>query len=157
EQKIRGGLRLDDALRYGSAISDALAAAHAAGILHRDLKPSNVMVTESGHAKGLDFGLAQIIEQGTPDFELTARIQHESPRTEAGVILGTAAYMSPEQAEGKKLDARSDVFSFGAVLYEMVTARRAFSGTTRMATLSSVIRDEPAALSEIDRNLPVEL
>src|SRR5205807_5227201 len=102
--------------------------AHAAGIVHRDLKPGNIMVTGEGQVKVLDFGLAKLAE---PDSESGATMTLHRPRTEEGTIVGTVAYMSPEQAEGKKVDARSDIFSFGSVLYEMVTARRAFSGETR--------------------------
>src|SRR5438477_9447601 len=102
-------------------------------MLHRDLKPTNVMCTKSG-AKLLDFGLAKSINHD------------EGSRTMAGTVMGTVAYMSPEQAEGKPLDARSDIFSFGAVLYELIAGRRAFSGETAAAIVSSILRDEPVAL-----------
>jgi serine/threonine protein kinase len=120
----RHGMRLNEALKVAVQIADALAAAHEAGIVHRDLKPGNLMMTEKGQVKVLDFGLAKLTEKILPSAEdatLTAK-----PDTEEGKILGTVAYMSPEQAEGKKVDARSDIFSFGSVLYEMVTGRRAF-------------------------------
>src|SRR6185369_6964301 len=97
-------------------IADALATAHEAGIIHRDLKPGNLMVTEKGLVKVLDFGLAKLLEQQTGPSDATL----DQPRTEEGLLVGTVAYMSPEQAEGKKVDARTDVFSFGVVLYEMV-------------------------------------
>src|ERR1019366_58668 len=122
------GLRLKETLEYAIKVADALAAAHAAGIVHRDLKPGNLMVNESGCVKVLDFGLAKLTEQGRAgEFGRTETFA-AAPRTEEGTIVGTVSYMSPEQAEGKKVDARTDVFSFGAVLYEMIAGRRAFGG-----------------------------
>ena len=117
-----------ESLRYGVQIADALARAHEAGIVHRDLKPSNVIVTGEDRVKVLDFGLAKLLEpaRATPD-----AATRTSPMTDAGMVVGTAAYMSPEQAEGRKIDARSDIFSFGAVLYEMVTGRRPFAGDSQ--------------------------
>jgi serine/threonine-protein kinase len=120
-----GPLDLHDILRLALQAADALAAAHRAGIIHRDLKPRNIMVDESGVVKVLDFGLAKFIDFVPEPDGLTRTTQST---TRQGLITGTAAYMSPEQVECKKLDARSDIFSFGAVLYEMVSGRRAFSG-----------------------------
>ncbi len=141
----RKGMRLDEALKIAVQIADALARAHSAGIIHRDLKPNNIMVDEHGLVKVLDFGLAKLTEENTSEDDSTATI---GVKTEEGTIVGTAAYMSPEQAEGKPPDARSDIFSFGAVLYEMVTEARAFRGDSRMSTLAAVLHKEPAPLGE---------
>jgi Tol biopolymer transport system component/tRNA A-37 threonylcarbamoyl transferase component Bud32 len=132
------GLGVNEAVKYAIPIADALAGAHAAGILHRDLKPSNIMITEHGVPKILDFGLARMAEVES-DGDVTRSLTEDVTER----VAGTAAYMSPEQAEGRKLDARSDIFSFGAVLYEMVTGRRAFHGDSTASTLAAVLRHDP--------------
>jgi serine/threonine protein kinase len=135
------GLRVSEALDRAIPVCSGVAKAHAAGIVHRDLKPANIFVTDEGAVKVLDFGLAKLVESSPPD-ELPTEASGEH-LTEEGAILGTVSYMSPEQAEGKKVDARSDIFSFGVVLYEMLTGEKAFQRGSRIATLSAILQDEP--------------
>jgi len=146
-----GGLPADRAVKYALQMTDALARAHATAIVHRDLKPSNIMVDDSGLLKVLDFGLAKIADSAP------ARSAEATLGTSPGMIVGTVAYMSPEQAEGKPIDARSDIFSFGSVFYEMLTGKKAFVGESSAALLSSVLRDEPKPISEIKREIPPEV
>jgi serine/threonine protein kinase len=158
QSAIRGA-RLDprQSISYASQIADALAAAHAAGIVHRDLKPSNVIVTADGRAKLLDFGVAKLIPaEGETDETLT-RDERNSSRTAAGAVLGTIAYMAPEQLKGDPIDARADVFAFGAVLYEMLTGHRAFQGSSAASTAAAVISSEPLPPHHFVTGLPDEL
>ena len=151
----RGALPLDEALSIGIAIADALDAAHRQGIVHRDLKPGNVMLTPDG-VKLLDFGLAKLAGGGRePGADEAAT--RTAALTGEGTILGTLHYMSPEQLDGKPADARSDVFAFGATLYEMVTGRRAFEGEGQASIISAVIKDQPPAISEVQPLAPTAL
>lgn len=154
DKRIAGsGLPLKDAMKYAAEIAAALAAAHSAGIVHRDLKPANIVITDDGRAKLLDFGLAKLKEPGVSASEAeTATL-----RTLSGAIVGTAAYMSPEQTEGRDLDARSDIFSFGLVLYEMLCGQRAFSGESWISTLVAILHQDPRPLREINAAIPSAL
>ena len=146
------GLPPQKALSYAVQIADAFAKAHEAGIIHRDLKPANVMITPDGAAKILDFGIAKLLEVAEP----TAATRTVAV-TEAGTTIGTPAYMSPEQADGRKLDARSDLFSFGSVLYEMVTGAKAFRGESRLSVLAKILSEEPTPPSRVTAAVPPEL
>jgi Tol biopolymer transport system component len=145
-----GPLPLAQTLRYGAEMADALNEAHRQGIVHRDLKPGNVMLTKSG-VKLLDFGLAKAMTPETLPSDLTSSptVAGRAALTQEGTILGTFPYMAPEQLEGKETDGRTDIFAFGATLYEMATGRRAFSGSNQASLVSAILRDEPASISSI--------
>ena len=148
------GMPLSRVLPLAIQITDALAQAHDAELVHRDLKPANIMVRDDGTVKVLDFGLAKLVggQSGADSAH-----QSRETSTEEGLILGTVSYMSPEQAQGQPVDARSDIFSFGAVLYEMATGRRAFSEDSTVATLAAIIHKDPPPPSEVHGEVPVEV
>ena len=152
----RAPLPLAQVLKYGVEIADALDKAHRQGIVHRDLKPGNIMLTKSG-AKLLDFGLAKTTVPLTTGATLTAAATRTTPVTRQGTIVGTFQYMSPEQIEGKELDTRSDIFSLGAVLYEMVTGQRAFQGKSQLSVASAILEKEPVPISTIQPLTPPAL
>jgi serine/threonine protein kinase/tetratricopeptide (TPR) repeat protein len=149
------GLNLAQLLEMTIPVSDAVAYAHEKGITHRDLKPSNIMLDEAGRPKVLDFGLAKLLE--APADANGATLAADGSVTKEGVVIGTASYMSPEQAEGKPTDARSDVFSLGIILYEMATGRKPFQGDTTISTISSILKDTPPPATELNRSLPHHL
>ena len=159
----KGGLRVPQVLKYAVQMTDALQVAHSAGIIHRDLKPGNVMVTETGLVKVLDFGLAKLTDAsplsgtGAPGQGDATQTIDQAPLTVEGSIIGTVSYMSPEQAQGKRVDLRSDIFSFAVVLYEMVTGTRAFAGDSALSTLSAILRDEARPIPEIAPDTPPQL
>jgi len=150
-----GALSLRNAIDSAAQVARGLAAAHERGIVHRDLKPENIFVTEDGRIKILDFGLAKLICPEAREADADAPTLQAA--TDAGTVMGTVGYMSPEQVRGKPADWRSDIFSFGAILYEMVSGKRAFQGDSPADTMSAILKEEPPELSETARNVPPAL
>src|SRR5271154_4090058 len=169
KQRIHGqAMNLDDLLDIAVQVADALAASHAKGILHRDIKPANIFLTPNGQVKVLDFGLAKLMKNGTAGTQEDTpqggapnkdqeKDQEDESLTAVGVIPGTAIYMSPEQARCEGLDARSDLFSFGVVMYEMSTGKKPFSGNNSLMTLDAVLHQKPKPPRELNPKIPVEL
>jgi Tol biopolymer transport system component len=153
---IDEGLKSEEALSVASQVAEALAAAHTAGIIHRDIKPENIMLRPDGYAKVLDFGIAKLTERGgsPPD---ASREASEGAQTETGAVVGTVAYMSPEQALGQKLDQRTDVFSLGVILYEMLTGEHPFRGATNAATFDRILNHHPPTPNIADSDAATEL
>ncbi len=163
----RGALPIREALKIGKEIADALSKAHCLGIVHRDLKPGNIMLTKSG-AKLMDFGLAKpaapvlgvaasAADPLTPSKPTVTLASLASPQTQKGEILGTFRYMSPEQLQGRDADGRSDIFAFGAVLYEMATGKRAFEGKSQLSVASAILEKEPQPVSSLQKASPPAL
>ncbi|HSB35646.1 MAG TPA: serine/threonine-protein kinase, partial [Thermoanaerobaculia bacterium] len=150
---LQGALPVRRLLQVGTQVAEGLAKAHTAGIVHRDLKPENVMVTEDGLVKILDFGLAKLTQPNMSGSQAT-HAPTVSGQTDAGVVLGTVGYMSPEQATGKPVDFRSDQFSLGSILYEMATGKRAFQRASPPQTLTAIIQDEPGPIAALNPRIP---
>src|SRR5262249_29910102 len=148
----RAGLPLRKAVDYGAQIARGLAAAHEKGIVHRDLKPENVFVTRDGRVKLLDFGLAKLTRPWVEEAAHSDASTATEP-TEAGLLLGTVGYMSPEQVTGQPADERSDIFALGAVLYEMLSGKRAFKRDSRVETLNAILKEDPPEIA--GTSLPV--
>jgi eukaryotic-like serine/threonine-protein kinase len=146
---------LSEVLNVGIQIAGALEEAHAAGIIHRDIKPENVMIRRSGHVKVLDFGLAKLVEKASEDAD-TEAVTRALVQTDAGMVLGTSQYMSPEQARGKPVDARTDIWSLGVVLYEMATGRPPFHGETKTDVIVAIARNDPPPIARFAPNAPAE-
>ncbi|MDQ3712421.1 MAG: serine/threonine protein kinase, partial [Acidobacteriota bacterium] len=152
----KSGLSLDEVLSIFIQTAEALSAAHAAGIVHRDIKPENIMLRRDGYVKILDFGLAKLIE-GSEEKSDYEGVTQELGKTNPGVVMGTISYMSPEQARGLEIDVRSDVFSFGIVLYEMITGRKPFEGETISDIIAAILTQEPPLLKTFAPDAPKEL
>src|SRR6267378_749665 len=154
---LKGALPIEQVLQYAIEISDALDKAHRKGVTHRDLKPGNIMLTKSG-AKLLDFGLAKLKQDGSPaNVQLSQLPTMDDPLTAQGTILGTLQYMAPEQVEGRDVDGRTDIFAFGAVVYEMATGKRAFEGKSQASLIAKILETDPPSMSSLQPMTPPAL
>src|SRR5712692_10057581 len=157
QRLLKGPLPLDQVLQYAVEISDALDKAHRKGVTHRDLKPGNIMLTKTG-TKLLDFGLAKLKQEVAPaNVPLSELPTVDDPLTAKGIIVGTLQYMAPEQLEGKEVDARTDIFAFGAVVYEMATGKRAFEGKSQASVIGAILKDDPPPMSSLQPMTPPAL
>src|ERR1700726_4188489 len=157
QRLIKGPLPLDQVLQYAIEIADALDKAHRKGVTHRDLKPGNIMLTKSG-TKLLDFGLAKLKQEVAPaNVQLSQLPTANDPLTAQGAIVGTLQYMAPEQVEGKEVDARTDIFAFGAVVYEMATGKRAFEGKSQASVIAKILETDPPPISSLQPMTPPAL
>ncbi|HWN10780.1 MAG TPA: serine/threonine-protein kinase [Pyrinomonadaceae bacterium] len=157
QRMVAGRMKLDEVLDVANQIASALAAAHSSGIVHRDIKPENIMIRPDGYVKVLDFGLAKLIEQKNKSFPGLKESADRPNQTTKGMILGTVSYMSPEQAKGEKVDERTDIFSLGVVIYEMIAGQTPFASNSMSETLANLINAEPQPLSHFVANVPDEI
>ncbi len=158
ERMVRAPLKLHESLDVAAQTASALAAAHQAGIIHRDIKPENIMLRRDGYIKVLDFGLAKLTEKRSKESDVDSEAATKAlVQTTPGMVMGTVTYMSPEQARGVEVDARTDIWSLGCVLYEMVARRVAFEGATTSHIIVSILEREPAPLAHHTREVPAEL
>src|ERR1700694_814093 len=156
QRLLKGPLPVEQVLKYAIEISDALDKAHRKGVTHRDLKPGNIMVTKTG-TKLLDFGLAKLRQDAAPVTPLSELATVNDPLTAQGTIVGTLQYMAPEQLEGKEVDARTDIFAFGAVVYELATGKRAFEGKSQASLMVAILERDPPAMSSLQPMTPPAL
>src|SRR5678816_1571100 len=156
EMLATGPLPQRKAISYATMLAHGLAAAHERGIIHRDLKPDNIFITKDDRVKILDFGLAKLLPP-TGDEVVRSDVETIKAHTSAGTVMGTAGYMSPEQVRGQPVDQRSDIFSFGAVLYETISGRRAFHGDSAVESLNAILKEEPQDLSETNTRINPQL
>src|SRR6202049_4929796 len=157
QRLLKGPLALEQVLQYAIEIADALDKAHRKGVTHRDLKPGNIMMTKSG-TKLLDFGLAKLKQEVAPAANPLSQLPTAiDPLTAQGIIVGTLQYMAPEQLEGKEVDARTDIFAFGVVVYEMATGKRAFEGKTQASLIAAILKDDPTPISSLQPMTPPAL